>query len=269
MLMREINLVNEELLSLLDSLRKDVEEIVDNYSEILIQEVDAKLYKNSPTNRRDEGKKDIYKTAPHHEILPDRCSSIDNFYNPVSREYLDLMIDIGMNKKHINDESEWCGWPNKEPFLSLPDVASIQAFKDKYNLTKKADGITYGWLNGNSRALFGLYPPGGYIPWHNNGNAPGYNILMHYSWGGDGSFYSLHNNEIIDYKDKDREWIARAGRFDSTGSGMVGDSVEEVTQENASWHCASTNCWRLTVSTIINSKDVWEDVIEEMESVDL
>ena len=50
---------------------------------------------------------------------------------------------------------------------------------------------------------------------------------------------------------------------------MIGDDTASVSQKDASWHCADTKCWRLTVSTIINNKDIWEDVIEEMESVDL
>lgn len=269
MLMRDINLVNPELLDILNDLAVDIGDIITNHSDLLLRDLEAKLFKNSPEGRAAENKSNIYKTAPHYNILPRWSNDLGNNYDPIGREYLDLMIDIGENKTHLHDESEWCGWPNKEVFLSLMDLGGNQIIKDKYSIIEKADKITYGWLNGNSRALFGLYPPGGYIPWHNNGNAPGYNILMHYSWGGKGSFYSMHNNEIVEYKDRDREWVARAGRFESTGADMVGGNVPVVDQKNASWHCASTDCWRLTVSTIINSEIVWEDVIDEMESADI
>lgn len=270
MLMRDVDLVNEELLELLADLKNDIEILITNHSDILLSDLDKRIHYNSPQGRIERNKRDKYKSSPHHDLLPRWCNDIGNFYDPVGREYLDYMINISENKIAKYDASEYCGWPNKEIFLSLVDITSNQKVKEiTPDLREKSDKITYGWLNGNSRALFGLYPPGGYIPWHNNGNAPGFNILMHYSWGGKGNFYSLHEGEIITYPDKDNEWIARAGRFESTGADMVGGGVPEVAQKDASWHSASTNNWRLTVSTIINSKEVWEDVIDEMESVDL
>jgi len=271
MLMRNIEFKNRELIELVNDLKNDINSIIENHSEHLLDVLEKKIFKNSPDGRRADNKESVYKTSPHYDILPglECIKENSNLYDPCGRDYLEYMINLSENKIITYDESEWCGWPNKELFLNLTDLSGSQQLKE-YNLKEKADKITYGWLNGNSRALFGLYPPNGYIPWHNNGNAPGYNILMHYSWGGDGGFHSYHNGEIIDYPDKDNEWIARAGRFESTeGTGMVGDDTISVSQKDASWHCADTKCWRLTVSTIINNKDIWEDVIEEMESVDL
>jgi hypothetical protein len=269
MLMRDVKLNNPELMELLNDLAADIGDMITNHEELLIKDLQEKLYKNSPKGRAAAGKSQIWKSSPHMDILPELCTEVGNLYDPVGREYLDLMIDIAEKQKPLHDASEYCGWPNKEIFLSLIDLRANQILRDKYSIDKKADNITYGWLNGNSRALFGLYPPGGYIPWHNNGNAPGYNILMHYNWGGDGSFYSLHDNEIIEYADPDKKWVARAGQFLSTGAGMVGDEVKQVPQRDASWHAASTRTWRLTVSTIINNFDVWEDVIDEMETAEL
>lgn len=267
--MRDINLINSELIELLDDLAADVGDMIKNYPDELMKALERKIHINKPETRAAQGKSDKYKCIPHMDILPEWCTDVQDRYDPVGREYLDYMLDISENKSYKYDQSEICGYPNKEIFLGLTDILAIQAFKDKYKLDKKADKITYEWLTGNSRALFGLYPPGGYIPWHNNGNAPGYNILMHYSWGGDGSFYSLHDGEIIEYKDKDRQWLARAGQFlDTSGAGMIGDATETVSQRDASWHAASTKCWRLTVSTIINHREAWEDVVDEMESID-
>lgn len=43
-------------------------------------------------------------------------------------------------------------------------------------------------LSAHRNALACFYPPGGGITWHNNWNAPGYNILFTYSHTGEGYF---------------------------------------------------------------------------------
>jgi len=39
-----------------------------------------------------------------------------------------------------------------------------------------------------TNALAMYYPPGGFLGWHHNGNAPGYNVLFTYNQTGDGKF---------------------------------------------------------------------------------
>ena len=52
---------------------------------------------------------------------------------------------------------------------------------------------------GTSNALSQLYPPEGFIAWHNNANAVGYNLIFTWSETGEGWFKYLdkYGNEIL------------------------------------------------------------------------
>jgi len=63
-------------------------------------------------------------------------------------------------------------------------------------------------------ALFAVYPPGGYISWHNNANAPAYNLIFTYSETGDGWFqyYDMSKEKVITIQDKPG-WQCKGGYF--------------------------------------------------------
>lgn len=121
---------------------------------------------------------------------------------------------------------------------------------------RKVDDDLMTFLGARSNALKMYYPPTGFIGWHNNGNAPGYNIVITYNSEGNGSFYSYDakNDEIIEYKDK-KGWSVKVGYF--------GHFKEP---EKIYWHSARTECDRLTLSYIIYDKNLWENMVEEIGS---
>ena len=82
---------------------------------------------------------------------------------------------------------------------------------------------------------FTVYPPGGYIGWHSNYDVPGYNCLFTWSEFGDGFFKFIDplTKETVTLEDSSG-WNARMGYF---GSG-----------DQEMWHCAYTNCRRLTIA---------------------
>lgn len=112
-----------------------------------------------------------------------------------------------------------------------------------------------------NNALTQLYPPGGFISWHNNANAPGYNFIFSWSETGDGSFSYIDGKtgeEVVMQDNKG--WNCKAGYF-----GFYGDSWDKLC-----YHSAKTNCWRLTVSFILDMHEtgmgMQQEVIEEIMS---
>ena len=110
-------------------------------------------------------------------------------------------------------------------------------------------------------ALCVMYPPGGFIGWHNNANASAYNLIFTWSETGDGYFKYIdgETKEEIVIKDKPG-WQCKASYF--------GAYIEPAYK--LVYHTASTDCWRITVSYVFNREEmslgVQEDIIEEIKS---
>lgn len=278
MLMKELNLRNSEFKELLDELAKRATYLIEERPDIINKGLEWDYKRQDPVTRKKEGYDEPYKHAPDWDMLPDDFREQGNYMDPCGHEYLDLQIKR-LKDQGPTSEGVTCGWPNKEVFTgamcfekNVPEYIKLPAEQQLHEIVRK---ISYDFLGGSSIALCAIYPPGGYIPWHNNGNAPGHNLLLHYSLGGDGEFITYHEGEIVTYKDKDREWIARAGAFLSTHGQPEGEgrahpqfdvgNVHPSEAEKASWHCARTNSWRITLSTIIPQYDMWKLVQEELE----
>lgn len=112
-----------------------------------------------------------------------------------------------------------------------------------------------------NNALTQMYPPGGFIAWHNNANAPGYNFIFSWSETGDGSFSYVDGKtgEEVVMQDKPG-WQCKAGYF-----GHYGDSWDKLC-----YHSAKTDCWRITVAYMLEMSDmamnIQHDTIEEIMS---
>jgi hypothetical protein len=116
------------------------------------------------------------------------------------------------------------------------------------------------WLGVKHNALTAWYPPGGYISWHNNANAPAYNLIFTWSETGDGQFRYLDpvSKEIVTMKDH-KGWQCKAAYF---------GHYDEP--ERLFYHSASADCWRCTVSFTFDTSDlsamIREDLLEEISS---
>lgn len=86
-------------------------------------------------------------------------------------------------------------------------------------------------LNLKKNALFSVYPPNGYISWHNNANASAYNFIFTYSETGDGHWrhYDPVKKEMVTIPDV-AGWQCKAGFFGSYSDGM--DKVVYHTARN-------------------------------------
>ena len=283
MKMRDLKIVNKELIEKLDKLAIMVDKIFDN-KDFLKKMYDDKTKHASPLERIKEGKEPL-KVAPHWFELPDdtRSNIKEGQYDPCGEAYLRFMQNLMI----INNKSyAACGYPNKETFFSGQQFYNDPKLLAELGVPEFKDAIydiSSGFLGGQAMALCGFYTPDTYIPWHHNGNASGFNILLHYNKEGDGSFYTYHDGEIIDYKDEPG-WIARGGRFldslqyDSYAGKVVIDykkeselnrkhrtTIDKATPETASWHAAHARTNRFTLSTIVNDQFLWEDLMDEIE----
>ena len=96
------------------------------------------------------------------------------------------------------------------------------------------------------------YPAGGYMGWHNNHNASGYNILFSYTKNGNG-FFRYKTDKTYTMHDKPG-WTAKVGYY--------GNNDEP---DKLFWHCARAYEDRLTLGFVIPDKSFWEMMIEDIE----
>ena len=101
-------------------------------------------------------------------------------------------------------------------------------------------------------ALSTLYPPKGFIGWHNNADASAFNLIFTWSENGDGWFKYVdpETQSVIKIPDE-KGWQLKAGYFGAYGSDQV------------VYHAARTNCYRMTLSYVLgHNQDYWQDCID-------
>jgi hypothetical protein len=165
----------------------------------------------------------------------------------------------------INKGIEHDGYPEKIRSYSLKlstgnnDTVLVQCdpviSKNYIKINEKLQNV----LSTRHNALCSVYPPDGFISWHNNANAPSYNLI--FTWSENGNGYWKHvdpyTGEDVTIQDEPG-WQCKAFYFGAYEDGP----------ENLVYHMASTDCWRMTVSYIFDRthKQFWEGVIEEIET---
>lgn len=171
----------------------------------------------------------------------------------VNREYLDYIIDLG--KKHD-------GFPVSSKSYNMGNEPATRVKKQEhYERVQNLKTELIAELGVRYNALFSIYPPGGYISWHNNQNAPGYNVLLTWSENGDGYWEHLDpvTNEVVRIDDVPG-WQCKYGYY---GSYIEG-------KEKVLYHAAATNCWRMTIAFVFNAeeggKQMSEMMVEDLQS---
>lgn len=136
-----------------------------------------------------------------------------------------------------------------------PEVANLLERYNKYNVQLCEILCT------KNNALTQMYPPNGFISWHNNANACAYNLIFSWSETGDSCFRYVdgHTGQEVVMQDK-KGWQCKAGYF---------GSYQEPWYKRV-YHAAETNCWRITVSYMFDTSDMslgmQEEAIEEIMS---
>lgn len=109
-------------------------------------------------------------------------------------------------------------------------------------------------IGAKNNALTAIYPPKGFISWHNNANAAAYNFIFTWSETGEGWFKYVEpeTGEVVTVQDRPG-WQCKAFYF---------GRYEEP--EKVIYHAASTDCWRITVSFMFNSDELTYDFRQEI-----
>jgi len=167
---------------------------------------------------------------------------------------------VGMGERHD-------GFPNSsvsynlreyELYATSGDRSLPEEWYKKHHELDKKISIALGVRN---TAVATLYPPDGYISWHNNANAHGFNIIFSWSETGESQFDYLEDDgdgKKVELIDRKGEWVCRYGVFGSYYNG----------KHPIVYHCAKTKCWRITIAFVFNheesTQDFQEMVIEDI-----
>lgn len=104
-------------------------------------------------------------------------------------------------------------------------------------------------FNLKRNALFSVYPPNGYISWHNNANASAYNFIFTYSETGDGwwKHWDMRKKEMVTIPDV-KGWQCKAGYF-----GSYTDPIENLVYHSA---VNGPSGVRMTVAFILDRSEM-------------
>lgn len=165
--------------------------------------------------------------------------------HPYSEEYF--------QKAFVHKPLTDYGWPRAH--LGVNGIASVDNHYSSFDVIRQRVSRISNFLGATANALIMVYPDNGYIGWHHNGNAPGYNVLLTYSQDGDGAFtyYDYATKTIKHLQDKPG-WNARVGYYPN----------EKDHPDKVFWHAAITKKQRVTLAWIINHKDMWTSMINEI-----
>lgn len=171
-------------------------------------------------------------------------------YDCVTTDYMNRLIE--KDHRHVGFPESMRGLEISEEALRKPEFFH---FRDP--IRKILFEVT-SFIGARNNALTAFYPADGYIGWHTNWNASGYNLIFSFSEKGNGFFKYLdpETKEIVKMVDPAAEWTCKAGYF---------GSYKE--KDNHFWHAAESNgSTRLTFSYIIPDEFMWSEAIDEIES---
>jgi len=137
--------------------------------------------------------------------------------------------------------------------LAPKDVWTNQAYRIALvEKTERLKAELQGWTGTRTNALSAVYPAGGFISWHNNANAPGYNVLFTWSSEGDGQFEYVDpiTKEHIVVPDV-KGWQCKVGYY---------GTYEE--HDKLMYHAARTNCLRSTIAFMFNPNETGKQMSE-------
>ena len=173
--------------------------------------------------------------------------------NFISEKYCDdIMAEGSMHK----------GFPEKDYMIPMGgDVdGQVEALLDDSPYYKDHIATKLTEANKNIQlflgaahcALFSFYPAEGFIGWHNNANAPGYNVIFTWSETGEGFFqYRDENNTTVKVNDS-KGWSAKLCRFPSYTEAPL-------------YHSAYTKCRRFTCAYRFEEQDnIWENLCMDL-----
>ena len=181
----------------------------------------------------------------------------------VGEKYMQEIVDQGTKHEGFPDEMVGYNFKLSEKSHMIFERDADPVFKrDFTHMLRDLNAKMMNFLSVKHNALAAIYPPGGFISWHNNANAPGYNLVFSYTENGTGWFDYIHpeTKEVIRCQDKPGQWTCKAAYFGPYNE-----------PENVLYHAASSEDeWRITVSYVFDwseaAADFREMVLEDIAS---
>jgi len=172
----------------------------------------------------------------------------------------DYNIETATNEDYLNmivkKDGEHIGYPEHTHSIDiLMDGRTPSEHREKCQ-TLNQEVVSY--LGARNQAVQVYYPANGFMSWHNNWNAHGYNILLSYTKTGNGFFKYRDplTHEIVTMEDKPG-WGCKVGYY---GRGREPDKVY--------YHCAGAYEDRITLGFVIPNVDMWRNMIEDISGED-
>lgn len=163
---------------------------------------------------------------------------------------LDADYFCSLDYLKLRQEEGNAGFPDKSKGIDMTSMVgyNLDIFRPKIT---ELDNTIKNFICSRSCALKMYYPESGFIDWHTNENASGYNALFTYSLKGDGAFMYQHprTKNIVTIPDK-QGWNMKVGMYDRHDGLPL-------------WHAAYTKCERLTWGYILD-KSGWDMLIDEI-----
>ena len=185
-----------------------------------------------------------------------------NYY--VGSKHMEEIVAQGQRHEGFPDELVGYNFKLSQKKHVMFEQGTDPVFKRDMTLhLRNLNDKMMNFLSVKHNALTAVYPPGGFISWHNNANAPGFNLIFSYSEDGSGYFDYIHpeTKEVIRCQDKPGQWTCKAAYF-----GHYGEPNKVM------YHAASTDDWRCTVSYVFDMSETSEEfremVVADIESVE-
>ena len=175
-----------------------------------------------------------------------------NVDTATDEQYLNHIV--GKGEKHVGfPDVAWCtdmSQAHGQPWFPLEYGKRQQ--ETNYEL------INY--LGARNNAVFTYYPEDGFMGWHTNWNAAGYNILLTYNSEEDAGFFRYLDpttKEVVTMMDP-KGWSCKVGYF--------GGHLD--TPDKILYHCCANTSKRLTLGYVVPHLEIWRSMIEDITGED-
>lgn len=188
-------------------------------------------------------------------------------YEPTTLDKIFLMVDdrkCSVINEYPGYSDEYLYKAKEQDILLFGYPRAVLATPMNYSETlhdviSKQVGRLQRKLGARDNALSMMYPKNGFIGWHHNGNAPGYNVLFSYSLDGKGRFkFFDYETESIQVIEDEPGWNVKVGYYPS----------EQKEPNRLYWHEAETENPRLSIAFIINNRELWRNMISDITNGD-
>lgn len=155
-------------------------------------------------------------------------------------------------KEIVEKDGEHIGYPERTISVDIASDDNVPSEHKEKRLKLSNDLCAY--FGARNQAVNVFYPANGYMGWHNNWNAHGYNILLSFSKEGNGFFRYLDplTKEVVTMQDKPG-WTCKVGYY---GRGREPDKVY--------YHCAGSYEPRITLGFVIPHEEMWQDMVDDI-----